>query len=609
MPLFKTPSKLVVAVDFGETNSSVSYALLPRGIHPERPHLAVRTVRAYPYEISMQRGTSMSLEVPTLMRYPNDWVFRPLDELRSEPPGTIRPGNDRVQWGFQVQHHMAKVMSHSDNTHSLLYGFKNLMNQSENHEIQNPQLVETLLRLSKNGPYSRQISLHKMVLLVTIDYLTNLLSHAKSEITESTIITSTELVICVPVIWRQSALRDMQTCIAIAAKRVNFPGVDFGYDCVTRVFMITEPEAAATWLLSGLSIIEEGDVFTILDAGGGGVTLEGHIRKLAVHDFEYLVKPGWVVSQKSKDLEFEVFGLRSDPGSRNQARDDQPPCPNRLTIQAERLNSIYRHVCEEVSMLVTKQLQATAQRGLIPDHVVLMGGFGESKPLRAHLRKALASFNDAHDSDTALYVPDERERLTTIDAVSSGGVLRALNKLYGPTRIAGCSYGIRYDEPFELPKHAGQPSIEGFEMKQELFGQDIPPSFQTSASRCQMFPFWNDDGTIKEGPFICQEEIWVSDDTYLDHHIYLHELITKGAQKVGVLRTDVAHLLRRPLLFAKGGVQDPSDNRPMDLYWKVPYELVLTIDGLNMKCVQLFNGHQIGELKVGIAPGFTPGAN
>ncbi|EWG51062.1 hypothetical protein FVEG_10167 [Fusarium verticillioides 7600] len=168
MPLLKTPSKLVVAVDFGETNSSVFYALLPGGVQPESPHLAVRTVQNYPYEISMHRGNSMFLEVPTLMRYPNDWVFRPLDELRSEPPGAIRPRNDQVQWGFQVQHHMAKVMSHSDNTHSLLYGFKNLMNQSENHEIHNPHLVETLLRLSNNGPYSREISLHEMVLLVII---------------------------------------------------------------------------------------------------------------------------------------------------------------------------------------------------------------------------------------------------------------------------------------------------------------------------------------------------------------------------------------------------------------------------------------------------------
>ncbi|PNP74817.1 hypothetical protein FNYG_11954 [Fusarium nygamai] len=194
-----------------------------------------------------------------------------------------------------------------------------------------------------------------------------------------------------------------------------------------------------------------------------------------------------------------------------------------------------------------------------------MGGFGESKPLRTHLREALASFNDTHDSNAALYVADEEERLTAIDAVSSGGVLRALNKLYGPTRVAGCSYGIRCDEPFELPKHAGQPRIEGFEMKQELF----IPAIQWIAK--------------KASPYC--------------------------AQKIGVLRTDVTYLLRQQFLLVKGGAQDPGNNDSMHLYWKIPYELVLTINGLNMKCVQVFNGQQIGEMKVGIAPGFTPGAN
>ncbi|KAF4416322.1 hypothetical protein FACUT_12683 [Fusarium acutatum] len=475
MPSLQTLSKLVVAIDFGETNSSVSYALLPEGVHSESPHLAVRTVQNYPYEISMQRGNSMSLEVPTLMRYPNNWVFRPLDELRSEPPGTSLPENDRVQWGFQVQHHLTKVMSHSDKTHSLLYGFKNLINQSENHENQSRHLVETLRRLSQNRSCSREISVHEMVLLVTIDYLTNLLSHAKTEIAGSTIITSTELVICVPVIWRRKALRDIQICVAIAAKRVNFPGVDFGNDCVTKVFMITEPEAAATWPLSDRSM--EGDDFTIPDAGGStcdvltyivtrslplrlerqlvhhsgdtcgsnalndafrrllenlladhdylnedGATLEGHICKLAIHDFEHYIKAIWVVSQNSQNCELEVLGLRSDPGS-------QRPCLNRLIIQAEHLNNIYQHVCEEVSMLMTKQLHATAQLGLKSSKVVLVGGFGESAPLRTHLREALASFNAAHDSNAQLYVADEHERITAVNAVSSGGALRAMNKL------------------------------------------------------------------------------------------------------------------------------------------------------------------------------------
>ncbi|KAF4495666.1 hypothetical protein FAGAP_8220 [Fusarium agapanthi] len=596
MPSLQTPSKLVVAIDFGETKFSVSYALLPEVVHPECPYLAVRTVQNCPDGISMQRGNSMYLQVPTLMRYPNDWAFRPLDELRSKPPGTGHPGNDQVQWGFQ-----------------------NLINQSENHEIQNRHLIETLHQLSKNVSCSRETSVHEMVLLVTVDYLTNLLSHAKTEITGSTMITSTELFICVPVIWRQNALRDIQTCVTIAAKRANFPGVDIGNDCVTKVFMITEPETAATWLLSNRSIIRKGDVFTIFDAGGGtcdaltyivtrksplrlerqpvhhsggtcgsnalndafrkllenlladhgylsedGATLEGHICKLATHDFEHLVKPRWVVSENSQDCKLEVFGLRSDPGSRNQASGNQRTCPNQLTIQAEHLNSIYRHICGDVSMLMTKQLHATSQLGLKTAKFVLMGGFGDSKPLRNRLREALASFNAAHGSNVELYVADEHERITAVDAVSSGGVSRALNKLYGPARFAKSSYGIRCDEPFERPKHTGQTKVQGCDDGQEFFVEAIQ---------------------------------WITKKASLYY-----------AQRIGILKTDVTHL-HQQFLHVKEGAQGPGDNDSLSWYWKFPYELVLTIDGLNMKYVQVFNGQVIGEMKVGIAPGFAPGAN
>ncbi|QGI69383.1 hypothetical protein CEK26_013340 [Fusarium fujikuroi] len=469
MPSFQTPSKLVVAIDFGETNSSASYAFLPEGVRPESPHLTVRTVQNYRYEISMQRGNSMCLEVPTLMRHPKDWVFQTLDELRSEPPGTSLPENDRVQWGFQVQHYMTKVMSHSDKTCSLLYGFKNLMNQSESHEVQNRPLVKTLRRLSQNHSCSREISIHDMVLLVTIDYLTNLLSHAKTEITGSTNITSTELVICVPVIWRQKALRGIQACVAIAARRVNFPGVDFGNTCGSNAL-----NDAFGRLLENL--LADHDYLN-----ESGATLEGHIYKLAIHDFEHHVKPVWVVSQNNQDYQLEVLGLRSDPGS-------QRPCTNRLAIQAGNLNNIYQHVCEEVSMLMTKQLHAIAQLGLKTGKVVLVGGFGESAPLRSHLHEALANFDAAHDSNAQLYVADEHER-------------RSENR---------------------------------------------------------------------------------------------------------DLKTDVAHLLHPQFLVKNEGAQGPSCDDGRNLYWKFPYESVLTIDGLNMKS---FEGQEIGAMRVKIAPGFAPGAN
>ncbi|CVL10559.1 related to hsp70 protein [Fusarium proliferatum] len=352
---------------------------------------------------------------------------------------------------------MAKVMSHSDKTYSLLYGFKNLINQSESHEIQNHHLATTLRRLFQNHSCSMEISIHEMVLLVTIDYLTNLLSHAKTEITGSTNITSTETETFFTILDAGGGTCDALTYIVsrgfplrLERQLVHHSGDTCGSNALNDAF-----RRLLENLLTDHDYLNE-----------GGATLEGHICKLAIHDFEHYVKPVWVVSQNNQDYQLEVLGLRSDPGS-------QRPCTNRLTIQAGHLKNIYQHICEEVSMLMTKQLHATAQLGLKTGKVVLVGGFGESVSLRSHLREALANFNAAHDSNAQLYVADEHERITAVDAVSSGGVLRALNKLYGPTRVASSSYGTLCDESFEDSKHAGQLSIQGRQNTQELYVEAI----------------------------------------------------------------------------------------------------------------------------------------
>ncbi|SCO89833.1 uncharacterized protein FRV6_13961 [Fusarium oxysporum] len=128
-----------------------------------------------------------------------------------------------------------------------------------------------------------------------------------------------------------------------------------------------------------------------------------------------------------------------------------------------------------------------------------------------------------------------------------------------------------------------------------------------SSKTYQTFPYWNADGTVNHGPFICQEEIWVSDEAYLDCCSFRDDP-NKDAQRIGVIVTDVTHL--RPRFLRKTAqARGPRGRYRRYWYWKFPYELVLIIDGLNMKCVQVFNGQVIGEMKVGIAPGFTPGAN
>ncbi|KAK2475711.1 hypothetical protein H9L39_13304 [Fusarium oxysporum f. sp. albedinis] len=532
--------KLVMAVDFGETNPSVSHTLVHEGLLSESViSLSPTTVSNYVSGMMTSRGSSMHLEVPTLLRYPVDWVFQPLDELKVEQPGAIRHDNHQIRWGLEVQDgHLRATM-----------------------------------------------------------------------------------------------------------KRVDFPRVQFSGDCMENIFMISEPEAAATRLLAGPSVIKEGDVFAILDAGGGtcdaltyvvtqglplrlsrqvvhhsgdscgsnalndafrqllrtllaghdylsqdGATLEGYICKLAVHDFEHLIKAGWVVSKHSKDYSLEVIGLKFDAGD-----------PNQLTIRSEHLNEIYTKVCKKVSAIMEQQLHAAAQNGLEVCKVILTGGFGESIPLRTHLRQSLESFNAANNCNVELYLFDTHNRMTAIDAVSLGGVLRALDKSNGPTRVARSSYGVRCDEPYFHELHAGQPTIPGFQNSNEHYveaiewiskkGNDIAPLFQKSATRYQTFPYWNADGTVNHGPFICQEEIWASDETYLDCRSFKDDhnkgmapetwpsqpqLTKLDAQRIGVIVTDVTHLRPR---------RDPQIS------------------------VQVFNGQVIGEMKVGIAPGFTPGAN
>ncbi|KAJ9418722.1 hypothetical protein QL093DRAFT_2085444 [Fusarium oxysporum] len=599
--------KLVMAVDFGETNSSVSHTLVHEGLLSESViSLSPTTVSNYVSGMMTSRGSSMHLEAPTLLRYPVDWVFQPLDELKVEQPGAIRHDNHQIRWGLEVQQDMSRVMSHSDNNQMLLHGFKNLMSQSDNHQMQNARLIETLRRLSQKRSCPSEIPIREMLLLVIIDYLTKLLAHAKDEI------------------------------------RVDFPGVQFSGDCMENIFMISEPEAAATRLLAGPSVIKEGDVFTILDAGGGtcdaltqvvhhsgdscgfnalndafrqllrtllaghdylsqdGATLEGYICKLAVHDFEHLIKAGWVVSEHSKDYSLEVIGLKFDAGD-----------PNQLTIRSEHLNEIYTKVCKKVSAIMEQQLHAAAQSGLEVCKVTLTGGFGESIPLRAHLRQSLESFNAANNCNVELYLFDTHNRMTAIDAVSLGGVLRALDKSNGPTRVARSSYGVRCDEPYFHELHAGQPTIPGFQNSNEHYveaiewiskkGDDIAPLFQKSATRYQTFPYWNADGTVNHGPFVCQEEIWVSDEAYLDCRSFKDDhnkgmapetwpsqpqLTKLDAQRIGVIVTDVTHL--RPRFLRKTAqARGPRGRYRRYWYWKFPYELVLIIDGLNMKSFTL----------------------
>ncbi|KAF4449570.1 hypothetical protein F53441_7136 [Fusarium austroafricanum] len=325
-----------------------------------------------------------------------------------------------------------------------------------------------------------------------------------------------------------------------------------------------------------------------------GATIEGYARKLSFHDFEHRVKPNWEVGPGTRPCVFEIPALEYDPGIPKDSREN---APGRLTIPFRKLNEIFRTVCSDVADVMMKQLTLTTQKVLKIKQVVLMGGFG-------------------YGSSVQLYLPHEYIRTTLMDAVAAGGVLRALNKSNGPKRVAKSSYGVRCDEPYDpvnCPSHQGQRTIQGIHNTRETYVQtiqwvvkleylifrqvedeEIGPDYEAAETRYQTFAYWNDDGSRNTGPFICRDEIWVSDTANLDHQNHDNQ----DAERIGIIETDITGLYEHLTASSSLGTE----------YLEFTYELKFIVDGLNMKCLHVCKGDIIGELKVSMAPGFLPGA-
>lgn len=277
------PNRLIIAVDFGTTYSAVSYVAIPEGSSPEAigPR-DIRSIKNFPERF--ETGDQMDLEVPTEVMYPSTPAFRKNEaqdhtEHESavhetlEGPGFMDPDfdidtgdilaeeedvtmldddDDRFRWGYQVHELWSLPATHSDDTYRPLSRFKLLLDQSPDTESVREQLSTTLTELRR-----RRI-LSDKPLQVIADFLTHLLRHTqdqlRSEGYDDTY--SKEIVLCVPAIWTQKACRDMQSCMALAMQRAQFDGVDVRQNSIENLFIVSEPEAAAAYVLSTVRTLQ-----------------------------------------------------------------------------------------------------------------------------------------------------------------------------------------------------------------------------------------------------------------------------------------------------------------------------------------------------------------
>lgn len=283
-PKISSPAKrLIIAVDFGTTYSAVSYTVV-EGADPVH-YLnidRIRSIQNFPDDYNWG-ANALKCEVPTEVIYPLDRDFREKEKLNatnqeaeqdeSSPDNNGGPvGGSQVddferlaifgqigscdademsldestsfRWGYGAHEAWGLPATHSSPKNMALSRFKLLLDNSPMTEAVRSDLRPTLDRLKRlkiiNGPHH-----------VIVDFLTYLLRHTKSELKMAGFDNSysKEMVLCVPAIWSQKACRDMQTALALAMRQADFEGVDVENNSIENLFIVSEPEAAAAYVL------------------------------------------------------------------------------------------------------------------------------------------------------------------------------------------------------------------------------------------------------------------------------------------------------------------------------------------------------------------------
>jgi hypothetical protein len=264
----ETLTPLIIATDFGTTFSSVAYARRGEGMLPD-----VKMIDSYPNEPSHYTNGHTSRQVPTESWYPNEATIE--EESRSPTPiqgyypegasnGNIydaesddernindSPNNEEPPkphpspppklrsfvWGYGIQNEINEDMDHSK--FNRITRSKLWLDMSEHTASVRAELDPIFRRLKR-----KKVIKHNEDVIA--DYLARLFMHTKAQLKGEGVIsdaTPIEHVLTVPAIWSADACRKMQKAMAIAIEQAKF-------GAVKDLFLVSEPEAAASYVLS-----------------------------------------------------------------------------------------------------------------------------------------------------------------------------------------------------------------------------------------------------------------------------------------------------------------------------------------------------------------------
>ncbi|TGO49691.1 hypothetical protein BCON_0203g00020 [Botryotinia convoluta] len=452
------------------------------------------------------------------------------------------------------------------------------------------------------------------------------------------------------------ASRVLQTSVKAAIQATAF-GKPWG-TTADNIFLVSEPEAAATFLLESSEDISLGETFIIADCGGGTVDvvtygvsnryplrlkdekiqpigdncgssyLNDGYRDMLLNRFQdedYLFKNGdtleSIVNRLIPDFENEykrrvnvmkrcghrvyIAGLRGDERMNRVGPAEKRFEANYLRMTLSDYKEIFDPLLKRVSNLLKNQIGQAVEKNLVVKKVFLVGG---SPSLRSYLKNWLAG----KFVELTFNIELVADRHKCITAVASGAVLRALDKKNGPERISQSSYGFLRHEPWQPRLYLGHERTRPDESELDgekyvatidyfmVKGNSIRPDHQFSP-----FPTYH-TFPIDEKKFLCEEVLYVS-DTATESHYSRRNLKNADAQIAGRIIVDMTFLRDKGIITPVY----PEEGMGGKEHYRVEYELVAKVEGRALRYEARYpageGGKVRGEGKFSIAAAFREG--
>ncbi|CAG8958614.1 hypothetical protein HYFRA_00009931 [Hymenoscyphus fraxineus] len=569
-------------------------------------------------------------------------------------------------WGYEVPYFMYKAGT-SRNVDRYMDRPKLLLVQTKYTESDRKRLRPRLDGLIRAGIVHRHGESGRPAMQdledIIADFLIRIFRHTKQQLQENEGLTDNsevEFVMTVPVIWHQGSSRIMQNAIARAIHTTGLGTLSYG--SIDNLFVASEPESAATYLMGLDNDLMAGDTFVVLDCGGGtvdvaafdisstyplrlakevdsqlgdncgasylndnfetrvlerladenyldvdGTTREAIVRQLVL-DFETYDKRFKDVT-KSPESALRIPGLRGDmrrglKGSEAKRFED-----NQLILDSSDYDAIFMPILRRVGKVLRDQLEVVIAKDKMVEKVFLVGGFGAAPSLRSYLRQFLG------DLVRELNLQYEIELVTTsaqesVSAIASGAVLRAMDKTGGPARRSHSSYGFLRFEPYSpelIPAHKEQiPEVHPLDGHKfvttiDYFiykGMLLKPFHKFSSFTCEH------NFELWNEDLLCEEILYVADSPKRSHYHPDHEE-NKGAQKAGEIITSMKDFLCPEIIVHPG--TDKDGNLMGEEHYHVSYELIPVVEGRNLRYETKVRGQVRKTGQISIASAFRPG--